>query len=863
MFITLKSQEYGGVPNAQHTRALFVDPAVFKQEYEKLNHRSRLVDAFLGTTSEARTIFAEVNKEPGSDVNRLREMRDKADALDFFYSNDDPKDFFKGRVDDLSSESSTIAFKFADMLEKMRVKNEAFVVLMTTEPKNLRSTQDHYYRTIGIREKLTHTTGIRAQEAQKPILDAPSYIQRDVEKIELSRRLKKANDAVKFMQTKLRQLSGNRTRWKEYAEKMEKRVATRDALIAKYRLPKEKSPADADQGTFGRPQTMWRDLPDVPTAEGDAPALPHHMASEIEEPPMLSPRLGHTGDISKVWALDPRQLETPVTEKPVTEIMRTYGKLRTETFDRLMLDSEDQCEPRSGELLSQSAIAPEPESPKLPKLVHRTTVPDSLASSSSPSHRTSSTQPDQETPIYSTQTVLGPDLPQPDSSAPIVVSTREIRKRKARDSPQKMRLKQEHLSSSPVAILGLRHPATQESMDLDDIGPKTATPKRRRHRRPLEELHQEDEYLAANNEFHYQHPPTFTGASTSSPAQQTTPAGVNSTTAPIGKATVLQPKSTNQKILPRTTLKTHAAKKRRIEDMERRAEIYSEDGESNPAKARTPLRTPKLPGVQERLSSLLERPSPWRLQVMNVADEEEKIKEENIEAAQNVPMREPLKEIIPLKSRAAPRGVPKGAKKPILTGANRYKEAGPTSDGSENEPLASRSSSRLNLDDFKINPAYNNGLDFAYRDVVRGREARKCLQGCTKLECCGGGFRAFAEITTPQLSNPTSSQEEAENTLIRGFIGKDADALLAKMSKDERREMLLKAKTRDLANKHGKHRHAYERRKSPPGFWRTDFPTTQEEERDRAQANIFEGELVAKRYEEAMRGGGKWIFRDQ
>lgn len=50
---------------------------------------------------------------------------------------------------------------------------------------------------------------------------------------------------------------------------------------------------------------------------------------------------------------------------------------------------------------------------------------------------------------------------------------------------------------------------------------------------------------------------------------------------------------------------------------------------------------------------------------------------------------------------------------------------------------------------------------------------------------------------------------------------------------------------------------------SPPGFWRTDFPSTQEDEADRTAGRRMEAEMIQERYREAMRPGGRWRFRDE
>jgi hypothetical protein len=106
------------------------------------------------------------------------------------------------------------------------------------------------------------------------------------------------------------------------------------------------------------------------------------------------------------------------------------------------------------------------------------------------------------------------------------------------------------------------------------------------------------------------------------------------------------------------------------------------------------------------------------------------------------------------------------------------------------------------------------------------------------------------------------SQEERDDELLSDFMGGNAYKI-ANMSAAEKKEKFLQAKTWDLANKNGRHRHAYERRKSPPGFWETDFPTTQEEMVNREKSKAFMRELVQQRYDQAMRPGGAYIFRDE
>jgi hypothetical protein len=192
----------------------------------------------------------------------------------------------------------------------------------------------------------------------------------------------------------------------------------------------------------------------------------------------------------------------------------------------------------------------------------------------------------------------------------------------------------------------------------------------------------------------------------------------------------------------------------------------------------------------------------------------------------------------------------------------KSRAVGPATRGSGNQskpepPIRSKPTSELKVSDFKPNPAYNQGYSYAFAETVRKRGDRACLTGCTRPECCGSTFRTLA-AAAPPLS-PTQ-----EESLLEDYLGDAYDTMcLTQMSSEERQELVLQARTREMANKHGKHRQAYERHKSPPGFWRMDFPSTQELEEDRKKAVHMEQTMIQERRAEAMRKGGRWIFRDE
>lgn len=179
----------------------------------------------------------------------------------------------------------------------------------------------------------------------------------------------------------------------------------------------------------------------------------------------------------------------------------------------------------------------------------------------------------------------------------------------------------------------------------------------------------------------------------------------------------------------------------------------------------------------------------------------------------------------------------------------------------DDTPLRERPIERLRPEDFKPNPKYNDGLTYVYDEVVRGKEARAALSGCTDLNCCGKTFRRFAEAERKDVGSSITTRAE-DITLMEKYLG-DRAWQLGTMVREEKDETWLLAKTWELANKFGRHRQRYSRMVTPPGFWNVDFPSTQERAEERRQAEAIRNALVRERYMEAMRYGGSWLFRDE
>ena len=196
-------------------------------------------------------------------------------------------------------------------------------------------------------------------------------------------------------------------------------------------------------------------------------------------------------------------------------------------------------------------------------------------------------------------------------------------------------------------------------------------------------------------------------------------------------------------------------------------------------------------------------------------------------------------------------------------------------DGPEDEePFRSRPLHQLDLGHFKVNPKANAGSDYAYTDVIRNRDQRKCLPGCTRPECCGSKFRALAGSLPKLATNGTrflesdpsddASSQQSDNDLLVNFLGPGSEEKIRTLTSVARENLLTEAKTKIAADRYGKmHRHAHERPKSPPGFWRTGMPGTQEEVIDRLDAKKREREEVEKRYREALKEEGRWMFADE
>ncbi|KAK4580158.1 hypothetical protein LTR86_000361 [Recurvomyces mirabilis] len=476
-------------------------------------------------------------------------------------------------------------------------------------------------------------------------------------------------------------------------------------------------------------------------------------------------------------------------------------------------------------------------------------------------------------------------------SEPVVVSARSLKRKRSASSlamPPPIRIKKEPGSpdepievksedySSPALVH--RKLARNETSDLDAIVGHPITPKKdRRDRRALSEEGRRPPPLSARLSS-LSDGDLLEGESESPPneirlakldampdhdleVERTDPA--------------LQPISINIPTNRPHFKPAQKSRKGRQSDQEAatKAALLSEDGESQSVgqttkPAQLPRSRPAERGKAQRLDSLLKGPQFIREQLTSshtpkaVAPRpKDPLTPVSLPAAKTAPTSKSSSkpQITPSYRRRADATPPSKSTVKRQPRKSIYKpddlEQSPPPVRPEDEPLRLRPFTALRLEDFRINPQYT-GENYAYSETVRGA-ARKCLPGCTRPDCCGGVFMKAVQLIAP-LKDDKSDAE-----VLEAYFGPSWQAIVGAYPADRRKSLLQEARASAFANQYGKHRNAFERQGTPPGFWRTDMPSTQEANEYRAQAEAEKKVQVETRWREAMRGGGRWKFRDE
>ena len=382
--------------------------------------------------------------------------------------------------------------------------------------------------------------------------------------------------------------------------------------------------------------------------------------------------------------------------------------------------------------------------------------------------------------------------------------------------------------------------------------------------------------------------------------------------AEIASPAILQPTDPNIPMLPRTSSKLtkHKASSRshRRDHGAAHVSALAEDGEDSPSLSKKSKgkhfdptiiidKSVKVPDAHQRLGTLLNEPLPAKWALMPNIDSIKSYKEpvlsktpinranysadsKTFTTPHEKPSRTSILEAEPERKTSTEQ--PGSAHTP----ANQVRElaqeiinkttstslshkatskAPPTDDQPENEPLRARPLHRLRLDDFKLNPTHG---DFAYHESIRKHDEKHSTSGCTDRTCprCKD-LRKFVENSAYARTPPGQDISLIDQRLLEDYLGVDGNnnkhQIVEKLSSTEKAELLLQAKTKQFVDKFGKHRTAFARAQSPVDFWNTDFPSTQEHERNREAARVREREKVVEMYYEAIRQGGRYVFVDE
>ncbi|KAG5949974.1 hypothetical protein E4U53_005595 [Claviceps sorghi] len=437
---------------------------------------------------------------------------------------------------------------------------------------------------------------------------------------------------------------------------------------------------------------------------------------------------------------------------------------------------------------------------------------------------------------------------EPSSDAPEIITERKVKKRKGAhdevDGVVEPLVKSElDGGSSPIMSIPATKLYTQESLDLGDIGQKVQTPRKRRF------LEQSGPQTEITSRFKL-------GALTPLSAQA--PRYSHSAKIPRQNS-ALMPLDGNIRLIKPTYVK-RGTKDRRREVAISIAEL------SNDCAIDEAIEPTKIPGesrhksVRSRLNVLLD----GEIEETDINTALTPTRNKPVTPDREPSLRVPKRRQLPFENTENRDGRNLHAARALSMYSTELQSRASMPKPDQRQltgTLRNKPPSELQLSDFKINPSANEGHDFAFSEVVRDRADRACLPGCTNMHCCGKQFRALAISQRPDPPL-TSAQRQEEQKLLEDYLG-DSSYRLATMRKEERMELWIEAKTQELANKYGKHRHRFSRMQSPPGFWDADFPDTQQLEADRQEAVKRTKQAIAERYREALRPGGRWKFTDE
>ncbi|KAA8915309.1 hypothetical protein TRICI_002538 [Trichomonascus ciferrii] len=133
-------------------------------------------------------------------------------------------------------------------------------------------------------------------------------------------------------------------------------------------------------------------------------------------------------------------------------------------------------------------------------------------------------------------------------------------------------------------------------------------------------------------------------------------------------------------------------------------------------------------------------------------------------------------------------------------------------------------------EDFLVNPKYNDGYDYAYHEVVRGKEQRQCKHGYDCSRCAK--FYSIAGDGHKEAGVNWDSPKKADNEGVLSVVKYTS-------------------------------RHKEAEHDTPVGYWKSHMPNTQEEEEEKRISAQKAKEKGALRLESALHKDGKYLFKDK
>jgi hypothetical protein len=105
--------------------------------------------------------------------------------------------------------------------------------------------------------------------------------------------------------------------------------------------------------------------------------------------------------------------------------------------------------------------------------------------------------------------------------------------------------------------------------------------------------------------------------------------------------------------------------------------------------------------------------------------------------------------------------------------------------------------------------------------------------------------------------------QASDEEVLLWYLGAGGKEKLATMTRKARDNLLHDARLKKMATRIAEGKGSVEQGGNGQGFWNIDFPTSQEEQKNRREQVQTVVDEVQARFDEAVTAGGRWLFRDE